>query len=76
MNPPGWKASNMILGKNEGQLLTGSERMKPLIKEEMARLNICFLVDVSEHYMLGISELKWMGMGEFNSGNHCIYYCE
>ena len=32
----------------------------------MARLNI----DI-----LGISELKWTGMGEFNSGDHCIYYC-
>ena len=25
--------------------------------------------------MLGISELKWMGMGEFNSDDHYIYYC-
>ena len=32
----------------------------------MARVNI----DI-----LGISELKWMGMGEFNSGDHYIYYC-
>ena len=24
---------------------------------------------------LGISELKWTGMGEFNSDDHCIYYC-
>ena len=32
----------------------------------MARVN----VDI-----LGISELKWMGMGEFNSDDHCIYYC-
>ena len=32
----------------------------------MARVNI----DI-----LGISELKWTGMGEFNSDNHCIYYC-
>ena len=32
----------------------------------MARVN----VDI-----LGISELKWTGMGEFNSGNHYIYYC-
>ena len=29
-------------------------------------MNIC---------ILGISELKWMGMGEFNSNDHCIYYC-
>ena len=25
--------------------------------------------------ILGISELKWAGMGEFNSDDHCIYYC-
>ena len=36
-----------------------------VIKQEMARVNI----DV-----LGISELKWMGMGEFNSDDHYIYY--
>ena len=35
-------------------------------KQEMARVN----VDI-----LGISELKWTGMGEFNSDDHCIYYC-
>ena len=33
----------------------------------MARVN----VDI-----LGISELKWTGMGEYNSDDHCIYYCE
>ena len=33
---------------------------------EMARVNI----DI-----LGISELKWTGMGEFNSDDHYIYYC-
>ena len=32
----------------------------------MARVNI---------YILGISELKWTGMGEFNSDDHYIYYC-
>ena len=26
--------------------------------------------------ILGISELKWTGMGEFNSNDHYIYYCE
>ena len=26
-------------------------------------------------YILGISKLKWTGMGEFNSDDHCIYYC-
>ena len=37
-----------------------------VVKQEMARANI----DI-----LGISELKWTGMGEFNSDNHYIYYC-
>ena len=37
-----------------------------VVKQEMARVNI----DI-----LGISELKWSGMGEFNSDDHCIYYC-
>ena len=37
-----------------------------VVKQEMARLNI----DI-----VGISELKWMGMGRFNSGDHYIYYC-
>ena len=36
------------------------------VKQEMARNN----VDI-----LGISELKWTGMGEFNSDDHYIYYC-
>ena len=37
-----------------------------VVKYEMARMNI----DI-----LGISELKWTGMGEFNSDDHYIYYC-
>ena len=37
-----------------------------VVKQEIARVNI----DI-----LGISELKWTGMGEFNSDDHCIYYC-
>ena len=36
------------------------------VKQEMARVN----VDI-----LGISKLKWTGMGEFNSDDHFIYYC-
>ena len=36
-----------------------------VVKQEMGRMNI----DI-----LGISELKWTGMGEFNSSDHCIYY--
>ena len=37
-----------------------------VVKQEMARANI----DI-----LGISELKWTGMGEFNSDDHYVYYC-
>ena len=38
-----------------------------VVKQEMARENI---LDI-----LGISELKWTGIGEFNSDDHYIYYC-
>ena len=37
-----------------------------VVKQEMARVNI---------NILGVSELKWMGVGEFNSNDHNIYYC-
>ena len=37
-----------------------------VVKQEMARVNV---------NVLGISELKWTGMGEFNSDDHYIYYC-
>ena len=37
-----------------------------VVKQEMAKVNVNFL---------GISELKWMGMGKFNSDDHYIYYC-
>ena len=37
-----------------------------VVKQEMARVN---------SDILGISELKWTGMGEFNSDDHYIYYC-
>ena len=36
-----------------------------VVKQEMARVNV---------YILGISELRWTGMGEFNSDDHYIYY--
>ena len=38
-----------------------------VVKQEMAKVNI----DI-----LGINKLKWTGMGEFNSDDHCIYYCK
>ena len=37
-----------------------------VVKQDMARVNI---------NILGISELKWTGRGEFNSDNHYIYNC-
>ena len=37
-----------------------------VVKQEMARVNV---------NLLGVSELKWTGMGEFNSDDHYIYYC-
>ena len=37
-----------------------------VVKQEMPRVNV---------NILGISELKWTGMGEFNSNDHYIYYC-
>ena len=37
-----------------------------VVKQEVARVNV---------NVLGISELRWTGMGEFNSDDHYIYYC-
>ena len=37
-----------------------------VVKKQMASVNIG---------ILGISELKWTGMGEFNSDDHYVYYC-
>ena len=37
-----------------------------VVKQEMARVNV---------NILGISKLKWTGMGEFNLDDHYIYYC-
>ena len=37
-----------------------------MVKQEMARMNI---------NIIGICELKWTGMGEFNSDDHYMYYC-
>ena len=37
-----------------------------MVKQEMERVNV---------NILGISELKWTEMGEFNSDDHYIYYC-
>ena len=37
-----------------------------VVNQEMAKVNV---------NILGISELKWTGMGDFNSDDHYIYYC-
>ena len=57
----------------EEQYCIGTWNVRPMnqgkldvVKKEMAGPNI----DI-----LGISELNWTGMGEFNSDDHCIYYC-
>ena len=36
------------------------------VSQDLTRVNV---------KILGISELKWMEMGEFNSDDHCLYYC-
>ena len=41
------------------------EKLK-VVKQEMARVNV---------NILGVSKLKWTGMGEFDSDDHYIYYC-
>ena len=38
-----------------------------VVKQETSRVNV---------NILGISELKWTGMGEYNSDDHYVYYCE
>ena len=38
-----------------------------VVKKDMARVNV---------EILGINEIKWVGMGEFSSDDHYIYYCE
>ena len=43
-----------------------NQRKLEVVKQKMARVNID---------SLRISELKWTGMGEFNSDDHYIYYC-
>ena len=46
--------------------LTLNQGKLEVVKQEMVRVNV---------NILGISKLKWTGMGEFNSEDHYIYYC-
>ena len=52
----------------KGQYCIGTMNQGKLevVKQEMTRVNVS---------ILGISKLKWTGMGEFNSDDHYIYYC-
>ena len=58
-----WKEQYCIGTRNVRSMNQGKLEV---VKQEMARVNI---------NILGISELKWTGMGEFNSDDHYIYYC-
>ena len=51
---------------NKGIKVNWNQGKLEVVKQEMAREN----TDI-----LGISELKWTGMGEFNTDDHYIYYC-
>ena len=50
----------------QGSVRSMNQGKLEVVKWEMTRVNI---------NILGISKLKWTGMGEFNSGDHYIYYC-
>ena len=66
----GGKEIPLIQGKEQWLCFAGAAvkiyGKLEVVKQEMARVN---------GDILGISELKWTGMGEFNSDDHCIYYC-
>ena len=54
------------IAQESGTLGPWNQGKLEVVKQEMARVNI---------NILGISKLKWTGMGEFNSDDHFIYYC-
>ena len=54
------------IAKEPGMLGSMNKGKLEVVKQEMERVN----VDI-----LGISKLKWTGMGEFNSDDHYTYYC-
>ena len=58
-----WYSQNQ---KGTGNVRSMNQGKLEVVKQEIARVNI----DI-----LGINELKWTGMGEFNSDDHYIYYC-
>ena len=58
--------SKVQCNKEQYCLGTLNQGKLEVVKEEMTRVN----VDI-----LGITKLKWTGMGEFNSDDHYVYYC-
>ena len=49
--------------------------MGGMLGHESRQIGCCQAGDSINIKILGISELKWTGMGKFNSDDHCIYYC-
>ena len=71
--PSGWSGGESTVRCYKEQYCIGTWNVRSMsqgklevVKQEMARVII---------NILGISELKWIGMGEFNSDDHYIYYC-
>ena len=58
--------SNAVKSIGTGNVRSMNQGELEVVKQNMARVNID---------LLGISELKWARMGEFNSDDHYIYYC-
>ena len=79
---PKWKQWTVLVLTDDGskvrcckeQHCIGTQNVRSMnqdklevVKQEMERVNI---------HIWGITELKWKGLGDFNSDNHYIYYCE
>ena len=60
-----WQNSNSLCLGN-WKVRSMNQGKLEVVKQEMTRVNF---------NILGISELTWTGMGEFNSDDHYIYYC-
>ena len=58
--------SNVVKSIGTWNVRSMNQGKMEVVKHEMARVNI---------NILGISKLKWTGMGEFNLDDHYIYYC-
>ena len=58
--------SKVLCCKEQYCIGTWNQGKLEVVKQEMARVNV---------NILGIRELRWTGMGEFNSDDHYIYYC-